>query len=101
VRRVWGPPQDRRHHLIGPATGQPARSGLAAVTVLAAHGWQAEVLAKAAFVAGLPGGLALLRAAGADGLLIDDQGRLHPSDGFERFGGATSPRSSTPPEAPA
>jgi FAD:protein FMN transferase len=102
VRRVWGPPQDRRHHLIDPATGQPARSGLAAATVLAARGWQAEVLAKAGFIAGIPGGLALLTAAGADGLLIDDHGHLHPSAGLHRFGGPTSPPGpSTPQEAPA
>jgi thiamine biosynthesis lipoprotein len=96
VRRAWGPPQDRRHHLIDPATGQPARSGLAAATVLAARGWQAEVLAKAAFVAGLPAGLALLTVVGADGLLVDDQGCPHPTAGFGRFRGPA-----TPQEAPA
>jgi thiamine biosynthesis lipoprotein len=85
VRRAWGPRHDRRHHLIDPATGEPARSGLAAVTVLAAQGWQAEVLAKAAFVAGLPEGPALLAGMGAEGLLIDDRGDLHPTAGFGRF----------------
>jgi thiamine biosynthesis lipoprotein len=85
VRRAWGPPADRRHHLIDPATGRPAASGLAAVTVLAARGWQAEVLAKAAFLGGLDQGRALLTAAGADGLLVDDHGRLHLSGGFGRF----------------
>jgi ApbE family len=57
VRRAWGQGDDRRHHLIDPATGAPARSGLAAVTVVAAAGWQAEVVAKAAFVAGIVEGL--------------------------------------------
>jgi thiamine biosynthesis lipoprotein len=85
VRRAWGPATDRRHHLIDPATGWPADTGLVAVTVLAANGWQAEVLAKAAFVGGLDRGLALLTAAGADGLLVDDHGGLHPSGGFGRF----------------
>ena len=93
IRRAWGPAGDRRHHLIDPVTGWPAGSGLAAVTVLAARGWQAEVLAKAAFLGGLDRGRALLTAAGADGLLVDDHGRLHPSGGFARFlsgGGAES-----------
>ena len=85
VRRAWGPAADRRHHLIDPATGAPADTGLAAVTVLAARGWQAEVLAKAAFLGGLDRGRALLTVAGADGLLVDDRGRLHPTGGFDRF----------------
>jgi thiamine biosynthesis lipoprotein len=85
VRRAWGPATDRRHHLIDPATGRPADTGLAAVTVLAARGWQAEVLAKAAFLGGLDRGLALLSAAGADGVAVDDHGGLHPSGGFGRF----------------
>ena len=85
VLRTWGPPDDRRHHLIDPASGRPARSGLAAATVLAAQGWQAEVLAKAAFLGGNPQGLAVLAATGTDGLLVDDRGRLHPSAGFGRF----------------
>jgi len=80
VRRAWGPAGDRRHHLIDPGTGRPARGG-----GLAARGWQAEVLAKAAFLGGLEQGRALLTAAGADGLLVDDRGGLHPSGGFGRF----------------
>jgi FAD:protein FMN transferase len=85
VRRAWGPVGDRRHHLIDPATGQPAASGLVAATVLAAQGWQAEVLSKAAFLGGLGHGPALLAAVGAAGLLVDDQGGLHPTAGFRRF----------------
>jgi thiamine biosynthesis lipoprotein len=85
MRRAWGPAANRRHHLIDPATGRPAASGLAAVTVLAAEGWQAEVLAKAAFLGGLGQGPALLAAVGADGLLVDDHGGLHRTTGFGRF----------------
>jgi FAD:protein FMN transferase len=84
TRRAWGPRRDR-HHLIDPATGRPARTGVAAATVVAAEGWQAEVLAKAAFLAGLPEGLRLLESTGTDGLLVDDQGTPHPSAGFGRF----------------
>jgi thiamine biosynthesis lipoprotein len=91
VRRAWGPPGDRRHHLIDPATGRPAATGLAAVTVLAAEGWQAEVLAKAAFLGGPVHGPALLTAVGADGLLVDDRGGLHATTGFGRFSAACGP----------
>ena len=53
--------------------------------MVAAEGWQAEVLAKAAFLAGIPEGLRLLAATGTDGLLVDDRGSLHSSVGFGRF----------------
>jgi hypothetical protein len=43
------------------------------------------VMAKAAFVAGMPEGLRLLATTGTDGLLVDDRGSLHPSAGFDRF----------------
>jgi thiamine biosynthesis lipoprotein len=90
VRRPWGPKDDQRHHLIDPATGLPARTGLATATVIAAEGWQAEVVAKAAFVAGLSEGLFLLASTGTDGVLVDDRGALYPSLGFDRFTGSTA-----------
>jgi thiamine biosynthesis lipoprotein len=88
TRRAWGPQGDRGHHLIDPATGRSASSGLASATVIAAEAWQAEVLAKAAFVAGHRKGLAILEANGTEGLLIDDAGAVHPSAALWRF---TSP----------
>ena len=87
MRRVWGPPSDRRHHLIDPANGLPARSGVAAATVIAAEAWQAEVVAKAAFVAGVPEGLFVLASTGTEGLLVGDDGSAYPSAGFHRFAG--------------
>jgi thiamine biosynthesis lipoprotein len=85
VRRAWGQGNDRRHHLIDPATGASAHSGLAAVTVVAAAGWQAEVVAKAAFVAGIGEGLRLAEATRTAALLVDDRGDTHRSAGFHRF----------------
>jgi thiamine biosynthesis lipoprotein len=85
TRRTWGPASERRHHLIDPATGGPARTGLASVTVVAAEGWQAEVVAKAAFVSGLSEGLFLLASTGTEGLLVDDRGAVYPSLGFDAF----------------
>jgi thiamine biosynthesis lipoprotein len=91
VRRAWGQGEDRHHHLIDPATGVPARSGLAAVTVVAAAGWQAEVMAKAAFVAGLGEGVRLAEATGTAALLVDDDGAVHQSAGFHRFSARPRP----------
>ncbi len=85
TRRTWGRPGGRVHHLIDPATGRSAASGLASVTVVAAQAWQAEVLAKAAFVAGRREGLAILEASGTEGLLVDDAGAVHASAGLWRF----------------
>ena len=91
MRRAWGPAEDRRHHLIDPATGHPAHSGLASATVIAAEAWQAEVLAKAAFIAGASEGLFVLASTGTEGLLVDDVGRAYPSAGFDRFTGPGRP----------
>jgi thiamine biosynthesis lipoprotein len=85
LRRRWTIDGAERHHLIDPATGRPAATDLVAATVLAAHGWQAEVLAKAAVVAGLDAGRALITSIGAHALLVDQHGGLHPTPGFERF----------------
>jgi thiamine biosynthesis lipoprotein len=91
MRRAWGPTADRRHHLIDPATGRSAHSGLASATVIAAEAWQAEVLAKAAFIAGVSEGLFVLGSTGTEGLLVDDAGRAYPSAGFHRFTGSGRP----------
>jgi thiamine biosynthesis lipoprotein len=63
-RRVWAQVQDgdaghpprptlrAAHHLLDPATGRPAFTGLVQVTALAPTGVQAEVRAKAALLSG-------------------------------------------------
>jgi hypothetical protein len=45
--------------------------------VIASEAWLAEVLAKAAFLAGAAGGVSLFASTGTDGLLIDDEGHVH------------------------
>lgn len=85
MRRRWRIGAARRHHLIDPSTGQPSETDVVAATVLAAEGWQAEVLAKASILAGLDEAPALLASVGADALLVDHHGGLHPTAGFDRF----------------
>jgi thiamine biosynthesis lipoprotein len=90
VKRVLGP-DGQRHHVIDPRTGESARSGLASATAIAAEGWQAEILAKAAFLAGPREGRRLLAGprstpwAGTTGLLVDDGGALLDVPGFDRY----------------
>jgi thiamine biosynthesis lipoprotein len=85
TKRAWGPPDARRHHLIDPATGAPATSGLAGVVVVTGRAWWGEVLAKAAFVDGLERGTALLEEHGASGYLVDDDGVVHTAGHVEEF----------------
>ncbi|MBM3658690.1 MAG: FAD:protein FMN transferase [Actinobacteria bacterium] len=74
TKRTWGPAGDERHHLVDPATGAPAYPGLAGTAVLAAQGWWAEVLAKAAFVDGPERGRAALERHHVSGYLVADDG---------------------------
>lgn len=78
----------RYHHILEPATGQPAR-GCRSVTVVAATAEEADACATAAFVLGPQKGLAFLRARpGLQGLIVDDRGALHWTDeAFERMAG--------------
>lgn len=85
TRRRWWFDGTEQHHLIDPVTGLPARSGLASVTVVAAEAVWAEVVAKAAFVAGPIGGAATVVASGAAGLLVDDDRRVQRVGSLELY----------------
>jgi thiamine biosynthesis lipoprotein len=84
LRRSWTRDGRTLHHLIDPRTGAPAASGLASVTVIAGEAWRAEVLAKAAFVAG-PEAAIVVAEAGATGLLVTDAGEVVELDGLAPF----------------
>jgi len=82
--RIWrGPDATVRHHLLDPSTGQPAFTGLVAVTALAPTALEAEVIAKAALLSGPARARRLLAQHG--GILVTDDGsvgrigRLAPS----------------------
>lgn len=85
LRRRWTIGGQERHHVIDPLAGTSAGSDVVAASVIAARGWQAEVLAKAAIVAGLAEGRRLVASIGAEALLVDRHGGLHPTAGFGRF----------------
>lgn len=85
LRRAWTRGDRALHHLIDPRTGEPAESGLASVTIVAGEAWRAEVLAKAAFVAGTDEGRALVEGAGATGLFVTDAGDVVELAGLGRF----------------
>ena len=76
LRRRWRADGEDRHHLIDPRTGRPAATAVAMVTVVAGRAWQAEVLAKAAFLAGCDG-FALLERLGAAALAVEADDAVH------------------------
>jgi FAD:protein FMN transferase len=73
--RIWRRPDGSfAHHVIDPATGRPAWTGLVAVTAVAGSALEAEVLAKSALLSGPLGARRLLRRRG--GVLQHDDGRI-------------------------
>jgi len=83
ARRRWSVDGEERHHLIDPATGAPARTDVAAVTVIAHEATEAEIVAKAALVAGVDEGLELLADARVAALLITADRTRHRIGDFE------------------
>jgi thiamine biosynthesis lipoprotein len=71
-RRAWSDAEGRvGHHLLDPATGRPAFTGLVQVTALATSGLEAELRAKAALLSGPARAAEWLPDGGAT---IDDDG---------------------------
>ena len=85
MKRQWQVAGTPHHHLVAPATGRPASSDVTSASAVTSLGWQAEVLAKSAYLAGVTAGIALLERAGVEGLLIDVDGERHATAGLARF----------------
>lgn len=74
----------RYHHIFDPSTGIPA-VGCRSVSVLAPDNATADALATAAFVMGPRTGIEFLRhLEHIDGMIIDDQGDVHSTPGFDK-----------------
>jgi FAD:protein FMN transferase len=73
--RIWRGRDGRySHHLLDPATGEPAWTGLIGVTALGDDAVEAETFAKTALLSGPEGGRAVLAERG--GLMVHDNGRI-------------------------
>ncbi len=71
-------------HIIDPATGRPARSGLASVTVVGPEGVLCDGLSTAVFVLGLDAGAELWREnPGFEMVLVTDGGEVAITEGIE------------------
>jgi len=77
-RRLWRSDDGHgyAHHLIDPATGMPAWTGLVSATALAPTALAAETLAKTALLAGPRTARELLCVSG--GVLVHDDGDVEP-----------------------
>jgi len=75
----------RYHHIINPRTGKSA-TGVRSVTIVASDATTTEGLTKSVFIKGPQEGLRFLQAQpGADGIVIDDHGKVYYSNGFQRL----------------
>ncbi|HWA55420.1 MAG TPA: FAD:protein FMN transferase [Solirubrobacterales bacterium] len=73
--RIWRDADGRfAHHLLDPASGEPAWTGLIGVTALGDTAVEAETFAKAALLSGPEGARAVLAERG--GLVVHDGGRV-------------------------
>lgn len=73
--RIWRGEDGRyAHHLLDPASGEPAWTGLVGATALGDTAVEAETLSKAALLSGPEQGRELLAERG--GLLVHDSGRV-------------------------
>jgi thiamine biosynthesis lipoprotein len=72
--RIWERGDAFAHHLLDPATGDPAWTGVVQATAIAETALEAETLAKMALMSGPEEGASLLAANG--GLLVLDNGSV-------------------------
>jgi thiamine biosynthesis lipoprotein len=82
-RRRWRRDGRELHHLIDPDTGVPAETDLLRVTVVATSAVEAEVWAKALFLAGEDEAAAEADALGMPALLVTADGRTRLAGGLE------------------
>ncbi|MBO4838392.1 MAG: FAD:protein FMN transferase [Lachnospiraceae bacterium] len=73
-------------HILDPATGYPAKSGLLSVTVIGPAGWRCDGLSTALFVMGPEKAQAHWKQAGDyELILVTDDGQVIVTDGLEEL----------------
>jgi thiamine biosynthesis lipoprotein len=83
--RKWQREGGYAHHLIDPATGQPAATDGLTVTVLAGDAGTAEAWATATLVAGSEAGMDALLDADLAGLMVLEDGRILATPSMDSF----------------
>ena len=85
TKRRWSARGVGRHHVIDPRTGCSSDHGVAAVSVVAAEASEAEILAKAALIAGPETGAALLADAMVPAVMTMDDGTTDCVGGWQEY----------------
>lgn len=75
----------RYHHIIDPATGMPADSGVRSVTILTKNGLESDALSTACFILGVEEGMKLAEEYGVEVLFVDVNGEITMSEGMEQY----------------
>lgn len=75
----------RYHHIMDPATGYPARSGVCSVTILSDSGVLSDALSTACFVLGAEDGRKLAEAFGAEALFVTEELEVVMTEGMEKY----------------
>lgn len=76
----------RYHHILDPATGYPADSGLISTTIVAKNGALSDGLSTACFVLGKEGAMKLLEEYDAEGIFVDKDKNVYLTKGLrEKF----------------
>ncbi len=74
----------RYHHIIDPRTGKPSK-GVISATLIGDKGALVDPLTKAPFILGPEEGLRIVKKAGAEAIIVDDQGKVYVTDGIKNL----------------
>ncbi|MCM1185689.1 MAG: FAD:protein FMN transferase [Lachnoclostridium sp.] len=81
----------RYHHLIDPATGYPAQSGIRSVTILTKNGFLSDALSTACFVLGEEKGMELAERYGVEALFVREDGSISMTEGMQSYFSLSKP----------
>ncbi len=79
----------RYHHIIDPRTGKPSQ-GTISVTLVGDKGAFIDPLAKVPFILGPEEGMKFIKQAGAEAIIVDEQGTVFTTDGIQSLFGQQS-----------
>lgn len=75
----------RYHHIMNPATGYPADSGVCSVTILSDSGLLSDALSTTCFVLGVEKGRQLAEKFGVEALFVTQELDIVMTEGMERY----------------